>query len=280
VAGSGRMIQITAQMRVLVAVEPVDGRKGIDSLARLCQEKLAEDPFSGLRVRVPEPSRTAIRLLSYDGQGYWLAQKRLSKGRFVWWPEAGGATKPLEAYEAQLLMAAGDVSRVRCGADVAAGQCAEVTLRAEASGVFPNLRSKKSRFILLSMAAAATARSGTEAGKSVPNDILYIRELVGSHPGESRRALSKILCEMWGWRQANGTLRDMVCRGMLLMLERAGQIVLAAGEFVRPIHGPQSETGTTRSGPPAQHQQHPPGTPCRAACRWLAAIPTSRTIFR
>jgi transposase len=41
------MIQISAQMRVLVAIEPVDGRKGIDSLARLCQDKLAEDPFSG-----------------------------------------------------------------------------------------------------------------------------------------------------------------------------------------------------------------------------------------
>src|SRR5579863_8908295 len=52
-------------------------------------------------------------LLSYDGQGYWLAQKRLSKGRFMWWPEDAGATKPLEAYEAQLLMAAGDLSRVR-----------------------------------------------------------------------------------------------------------------------------------------------------------------------
>jgi hypothetical protein len=53
------MIQITAQMRVLVAIEPVDGRKGMDSLARLCQEKLAEDPFSGFRlcVRVSEPQR-------------------------------------------------------------------------------------------------------------------------------------------------------------------------------------------------------------------------------
>jgi len=49
----------------------------------------------------------------YDGQGYWLAQKRLSKGRFLWWPEADQPTKPLESYEAQLLMAAGDVSRVR-----------------------------------------------------------------------------------------------------------------------------------------------------------------------
>jgi transposase len=112
-AGNGRMIQITAQMRVLVAIEAVDGRKGIDSLARLCQERLAEDPFSGCVFVFRSRSGTAIRLLSYDGQGYWLAQKRLSKGRFMWWPEATGPTKPLEAYEAQLLMAAGDISRVR-----------------------------------------------------------------------------------------------------------------------------------------------------------------------
>ena len=107
------MIQITAQMRVLVAIEAVDGRKGIDSLAQLCQEKLAEDPFSGYVFMFRSRSGTSIRLLSYDGQGYWLAQKRLSKGGFVWWPEATGTTKPLEAYEAQLLMAAGDLSRVR-----------------------------------------------------------------------------------------------------------------------------------------------------------------------
>jgi transposase len=87
------MIQITAQMRVLVAIEPVDGRKGIDSLARLCQEKLAEDPFSGCVFVFRSRSGTAIRLLSYDGQGYWLAQKRLSRGRFVWWPEGSGAAK-------------------------------------------------------------------------------------------------------------------------------------------------------------------------------------------
>jgi hypothetical protein len=68
------MIQITAQMRVLVAIEPVDGRKGIDSLARLCQEKLAEDPFSGCVFVFRSRSGTAIRLLTYDGQGYWLAQ--------------------------------------------------------------------------------------------------------------------------------------------------------------------------------------------------------------
>ena len=84
------MIQITPQMRVLVAIEPVDGRKGIDSLARLCQEKLAEDPFSGCVFVFRSRSGTAIRLLSYDGQGYWLAQKRLSKGR----ASCGGRKRP------------------------------------------------------------------------------------------------------------------------------------------------------------------------------------------
>jgi len=56
---------------------------------------------------------TSIRLLSYDGQGYWLAQKRLSKGRFTWWPEASSAARQLEAYEAQLLMvAAGQIRKL------------------------------------------------------------------------------------------------------------------------------------------------------------------------
>jgi transposase len=107
------MIQISPQMRVLSAIERVDGRKGIDSLVRLCQEKLAEDPFSGCVFVFRSRSGTTIRLLSYDGQGYWLAQKRLSRGKFVWWPEGSGPARALEAYEAQLLMAAGDVSRVR-----------------------------------------------------------------------------------------------------------------------------------------------------------------------
>ena len=107
------MIQITPQMRILVAVEAVDFRKGIDSLARLCQDKLAEDPFSGCVFVFRSRRGTSIRLLTYDGQGYWLAQKRLSKGKFVWWPESDGPAKPLEAYEAQLLMAAGDLSGLR-----------------------------------------------------------------------------------------------------------------------------------------------------------------------
>jgi transposase len=107
------MIQISPTMRILVAIEPVDLRKGIDGLAQLCREKLAADPFSGCLFIFRSRRGAAIKVLGYDGQGYWLAQKRLSKGRFRWWPESSEPTRWLESYEAQLLMAAGDVSRVR-----------------------------------------------------------------------------------------------------------------------------------------------------------------------
>jgi len=67
-------------------------------------------------------------------------------------------------------------------------------------------------------------------------DVLYIRALIERHPNESRRTLSTKLCEAWQWRQTNGALRDMVCRGLLLMLERAGQIALPPVSYVR--HNP------------------------------------------
>ena len=107
------MIQISAPMRVLVALQRVDGRKRIDSLVRLCQEQLREDPFAGAIFLFRNRSGTSILALHYDGQGFWLAQKRLSSGYFRYWPEGSGATQTLHAYEAHLLMAAGDVSQMR-----------------------------------------------------------------------------------------------------------------------------------------------------------------------
>ena len=102
------MLQITPQMRILVAIEPVDGRKGIDRLAQLCREKLGSNPFSGCIFIFRSRSGTSIRMLAYDGQGFWLAQKRLSKGRFPWWPTGSGPTQKLESYQAQVLLAAGN----------------------------------------------------------------------------------------------------------------------------------------------------------------------------
>ena len=59
-------------------------------------------------------------------------------------------------------------------------------------------------------------------------DLVFIRELIAQHPGLSRRGLSAQLCQAWQWNQANGALCDMVCRGLLLMLHRAGEIELPA----------------------------------------------------
>jgi hypothetical protein len=71
-------------------------------------------------------------------------------------------------------------------------------------------------------------------GRVITEDqLLFIREMIAAHPGASRRTLSKKLCEAWQWRQTNGVLSDMVCRGLLLMLDRAGQIKLPRVSYVR-----------------------------------------------
>jgi hypothetical protein len=62
-------------------------------------------------------------------------------------------------------------------------------------------------------------------------DVVAIRALIAADPGASRRALSKKLCATWGWVQDNGAPRDMVCRGLLLSLARAGLIALPAVRF-------------------------------------------------
>jgi transposase len=102
------MIQIAAQIRILVGVEAIDGRKGIDAIAQLCREKLNADPFSGYLFIFRTRRGTAIRVLQYDGQGFWLATKRLSKGRFRWWPTGTEPSRTLRAHQAQLLLAAGN----------------------------------------------------------------------------------------------------------------------------------------------------------------------------
>lgn len=101
------MIQVTPQMRVLVAVEPVDFRRGIDGLARLCREALQSDPFSGVVFVFRNRAGRALKVLVYDGQGFWLCHKRLSTGRFRFWP-AGSGARMLEAHELQVLLHAGD----------------------------------------------------------------------------------------------------------------------------------------------------------------------------
>jgi len=108
------MIQITPQMRILVAVQPADFRKGIDGLAQLCRAVLRQDPFSGAVFVFRNRRATSIKILVYDGQGFWLALKRLSRGKFRWWPVGvTGPAKTLEAHQLAVLLSAGNPEGVQ-----------------------------------------------------------------------------------------------------------------------------------------------------------------------
>ena len=117
---------VTCMDKEIVAVEAVDFRNGIDGLARVCQEQLQADPFSGRLFVFRNRRRTALKILAYDGRGFWLCQKRLSRGRFGFWPVSlTGVTKALEAHEFYVLLAGG-VSIARQALD--AGLADEIVL--------------------------------------------------------------------------------------------------------------------------------------------------------
>ena len=80
-------------------------------------------------------------------------------------------------------------------------------------------------------------------------NVAFIQRLIAAHPSATRRALSHRLCQAWNWVQPNGVLRDMVCRGLLLALHRAGHIELPPARKSNPL-GPQRRT------------------PCRTMLRW------------
>lgn len=102
------MIQITPHMRILVAVEPIDFRAGIDGLVNHCRKRLQADPFSGALFVFGNRARTAVKVLVYDGQGFWMCHKRLSTGTFTWWPAGHEQGHTLQACELQVLLMAGN----------------------------------------------------------------------------------------------------------------------------------------------------------------------------
>jgi len=83
------MLQVTPRVRIFVYHQSVDFRKGIDGLSAICRNMLDQDPYEGALFVFRNQTRSAIRFLIYDGQGFWLCTKRLSKGKFHWWPENG-----------------------------------------------------------------------------------------------------------------------------------------------------------------------------------------------
>ncbi|MGC1952466.1 MAG: IS66 family insertion sequence element accessory protein TnpB [Gammaproteobacteria bacterium] len=111
------MLQLTPQSRIFVAVEPVDFRQGIDGLGGLCRRVLAHNPLDGAIYVCRNRAGTGLKILCYDGQGFWLCTKRLSQGQLCWWPSAERPTARLSARELHVLLYNGNPEQAAMAED-------------------------------------------------------------------------------------------------------------------------------------------------------------------
>lgn len=111
------MIQLTPHMRLLVCVEPIDFRGGIDGLARLCRAQLREDPMAGTVFVFRNRRGTGLKLLCYDGSGFWLCYKRFSSNGVRWWPRDVQAACRLRPLELSVVLSGGDPSGLNVAPD-------------------------------------------------------------------------------------------------------------------------------------------------------------------
>lgn len=102
------MLQLTTQQKLLLAIKHIDFRCGIDSLIGVCKAKLAADPYSGMVFAFTNRKKTAVKLLMYDSNGFWLAMKRFSKGKLAWWPTDSLPILQVQAAALQVLLSQGD----------------------------------------------------------------------------------------------------------------------------------------------------------------------------
>jgi transposase len=98
------MLHLTPQSRIFLAVAPIDGRKGMDGLAAVCRQGLGDTPLGGAVYVFRTRTGTTLKLLTYDGQGFWLCTKGLSHPRFHWWPTAPTPRVTLSAQELGILL--------------------------------------------------------------------------------------------------------------------------------------------------------------------------------
>ncbi len=102
------MITVSPKHRVFLAVNPIDFRKGLDGISRVCRQQFNLDPMSGHYFIFRNKRTTDIKILYYDSQGFCLYQKRLSAGRFNSWPSVSNALVTLTPVQTQILIANGD----------------------------------------------------------------------------------------------------------------------------------------------------------------------------
>ena len=107
------MISVSPKHRVFLAIKPIDFRKGIDAISRLCQHQYGQDPLSGHYFIFHNKRKTDIKLLYYDSQGFCLFQKRLSTGKFNFWPSTSSQLVTLTPAQLQVLLANGNPEKAQ-----------------------------------------------------------------------------------------------------------------------------------------------------------------------
>ena len=107
------MIQIPANANVFVMHEPINFRSGIDGTAAVARLVLQKEPMDGAFLVFRNKQRHMLRVLYYDGGGFWLCTRRLSKGTYTVWPDGDGACSTLLARELQILIWGGDPASCR-----------------------------------------------------------------------------------------------------------------------------------------------------------------------
>jgi transposase len=99
------MIQLIPQLNILLACQPVDFRCGIDALAARCRKELEQNPMSGILFVFRNRRGTALKMLCFDGVGFWLVTRRYSQGKLRWWPQqAEAAVQPIAAQQLAVLL--------------------------------------------------------------------------------------------------------------------------------------------------------------------------------
>jgi len=111
------MISLAQYKKIYLSVNFVDFRMGIDGLKDICKVKLKKNPFSGSVFLFINRRKNSIKILIYDGQGFWLMQKRLSAGVFKWWPSSVEDIYSMNIYQLQIFLRNGDPSTVKVSDD-------------------------------------------------------------------------------------------------------------------------------------------------------------------
>jgi len=111
------MIQISPHCPIFIHTGFVDFRKGIDGLCGVCKYEMDKDPLNGALFVFSNRSRQSLKILIYDGQGFWVFHKRLSTGKFNWWPTSSKIYSELISRELSVLIWNGDPNETKMQKD-------------------------------------------------------------------------------------------------------------------------------------------------------------------